>query len=179
MPAVVGLLLLLGIVSPSYRAGPEGSQVLVLQSYHQGQRWSNQQLDGIREAFDSTGRPYALYVEHLDPKRWADDTYLGSFRQLLIAKYSSVLLDAIVVTDNSAFHFIRAHRDDLFGQVPVVFSGVNFFRASMRDDLQQMTGVTETFQVILVDPSYNAGDSGDGIITMNYKDIQQTDSETG
>jgi PAS domain S-box-containing protein len=145
MPALVGILLFLGIVSTPCFANPAAHQVLVLQSYHQGQRWTDQQLHGIRNALDSNHEPYALYVEHLDTKRWSDDAYLDSFRQLLLTKYASVLLDAIVATDNSAFEFIREHRDALFGQVPVVFSGVNFFRESMRDDLAQVTGVAETF----------------------------------
>lgn len=37
----------------------------------------------------------------------------------------------------------------------------------------------ETFQIILQDPAYSAGDTGDGIITMNYKDVNLTDGETG
>ncbi len=37
----------------------------------------------------------------------------------------------------------------------------------------------ETFQIILQDPAFNAGDTGDGIITINYKDVNLTDSETG
>ncbi len=40
-------------------------------------------------------------------------------------------------------------------------------------------GVSETFEVILQDPAYNAGDTGDGIITMNYQDVNHTDSQTG
>ncbi len=39
--------------------------------------------------------------------------------------------------------------------------------------------VSETFQIILQDPAYEAGDTGDGIITMNYQDVNLTDSETG
>ncbi len=42
-----------------------------------------------------------------------------------------------------------------------------------------VTGVSETFQVILEDPTFNAGDTGDGIITMNYQDVTATHSETG
>jgi Peptidase family C25/Propeptide_C25/FlgD Ig-like domain/Carboxypeptidase regulatory-like domain len=41
------------------------------------------------------------------------------------------------------------------------------------------TGVVETFQVILQDPAYGAGDTGDGVITMNYQDVNPTHSETG
>jgi hypothetical protein len=37
----------------------------------------------------------------------------------------------------------------------------------------------ETFQIILEDPAYNAGDTGDGIITFNYQDVNLTDGETG
>lgn len=42
-----------------------------------------------------------------------------------------------------------------------------------------VSGVRETFQVILHDPAYGAGDTGDGIITMNYQDVNHTDQETG
>ncbi|MDX2473134.1 MAG: C25 family cysteine peptidase [Candidatus Krumholzibacteria bacterium] len=42
-----------------------------------------------------------------------------------------------------------------------------------------VTDVPETFQVILTDPAYSAGDTGDGILTMNYQSITQTDHETG
>ncbi len=37
----------------------------------------------------------------------------------------------------------------------------------------------ETFQIILQDPAFNAGDTGDGIITINYKEVNLTDAETG
>ena len=42
-----------------------------------------------------------------------------------------------------------------------------------------VTGAVETFQVVLDDPAYRAGDTGDGIITMNYLDVTPTDAETG
>ncbi len=37
----------------------------------------------------------------------------------------------------------------------------------------------ETFEVILQDPAFDAGDTGDGIITMNYQEVNHTDGETG
>ncbi len=40
-------------------------------------------------------------------------------------------------------------------------------------------GVSETFEVILDDPAYGSGDTGDGIITMHYQDVNHTDAETG
>ena len=40
-------------------------------------------------------------------------------------------------------------------------------------------GSTETFQAILYDPAYTAGDSGDGLIVCQYNDISNTDSTNG
>ncbi len=42
-------------------------------------------------------------------------------------KYQAIHFDLIAATDNDAFDFLIAHRDDLFGETPVVFCGVNWF----------------------------------------------------
>ena len=116
---IIFLLLWLGIQPLTCLSGQDRSNILVLQSYHHGQGWTDRQLEGARAALDAAGQPYTLYVEHLDSKRWVVDGHL------------------------EAFH--RRHRATLFGNVPVVFSGVNFFRDELLDDFDQVTGVAETF----------------------------------
>ena len=70
--------------------------------------------------------------------------HFNNLRQLFAHKYRSVRFDAIVTTDNDAFDFIRSYRDALFPGVPVVFCGVNWFRAEQLQGLQGITGVAET-----------------------------------
>ncbi len=45
--------------------------------------------------------------------------------------------------------------------------------------LNYMNNATETFQVMLYDPAYLAGDSGDGLIVAQYQTVNQTDYENG
>ncbi len=43
----------------------------------------------------------------------------------------------------------------------------------------EIGGAIETFQAVLLDPAYEAGDTGDGIIVMQYETVNQVDSLNG
>ena len=117
--------------------------VLVLNSYHQGMDWTDGELAGLRESLDK-GHAAELYIEYMDSKRLLDQVHFENIRRLLAYKYRSIKLDAIAVTDNDAFEFMRRYRDELFPGIPVVFSGVNWFRAEQLTGLPGFTGVAET-----------------------------------
>ena len=117
--------------------------VLVLNSYHQGMDWTDGELAGLKE---SLGKAHSaeLYIEYMDSKRVLDQIHFENIRRLLAYKYRSIKLDAIVVTDNDAFDFMRRYRDELFPGVPVVFCGVNWFQPEQLRGLSSFTGVAET-----------------------------------
>ena len=117
--------------------------VLVLNSYHQGMDWTDGELAGLRESLDK-GQATEFYIEYMDSKRFLDQVHFENIRRLLAYKYRSIKLDAIAVTDNDAFEFMRRYRDELFPGIPVVFSGVNWFRAEQLRGLTGFTGVAET-----------------------------------
>ncbi|MFB0937049.1 MAG: ABC transporter substrate binding protein [Propionivibrio sp.] len=117
--------------------------VLVLNSYHQGMDWTDGELAGLRESLDKS-RAAELYIEYMDSKRLLDQVHFENIRRLLAYKYRSIKLDAIAVTDNDAFEFMRRYRDELFPGTPVVFTGVNWFRAEQLSGLRGFTGVAET-----------------------------------
>ncbi|MEI7612168.1 MAG: ABC transporter substrate binding protein [Betaproteobacteria bacterium] len=117
--------------------------VLILNSYHQGMDWTDGETVGIRESFENYG-PVEFHIEYMDTKRSLDTTHFDNLRQLFSHKYRSIQLDAIVVTDNDAYDFMRHHRDKLFPRVPVVFCGVNWFRDEQLDGLSKFTGVAES-----------------------------------
>jgi PAS domain S-box-containing protein len=141
---IVVSLLLLTAASPA-SADEIVHRVLILNSYHQGMHWVDQQVAGIRDALKAEVDKLEIYIEHLDAKRTADSQFLEPYRRMLALKNEHIGLDAIVSTDNDAFAFIKTYRDDLFGRIPVVFSGINFYRDAMLADFPLVSGVAETF----------------------------------
>ncbi len=82
-------------------------------------------------------------------------------------------------------NMIAVYWDDLYEQASN--SGVYYWHDVANHRLiiewdnvaNAVSGVPETFQVILHDPAHDAGDTGDGVITMNYQSVTPTDAETG
>jgi len=142
------LLLLVGVGVCVAEAGPpaDKTHVLLLNSYHAGMDWTDGETAGVREVLQSAGRNVLLHIEYMDTKRLADDVHFENLRRLLAHKYRNIRLAAIIATDNDAFNFLQRYRDDLFGAVPVVFTGVNFFDDRMLDRVTGYTGVAETFE---------------------------------
>lgn len=127
--------------------GQEKPHVLLLNSYHYGLTWADDETAGIRDVLEKSGVPVELHVEYMDAKRLIDDTQLMNLRQLLEYKYRNTRFSSILVNDNDAFEFIKKHRSDkIFAGIPVVFAGVNFFRTEMLAGVSGFTGVAETFE---------------------------------
>jgi len=144
--ALVCLLALLFFSAIHVGSAADKVHVLLLNSYHAGMDWTDGETTGVREVLKHDGRDVLLHIEYMDTKRLADATHFENLRQLLAYKYRNIRLAAIIATDNDAFNFLQRYRDGLFGDVPVIFTGVNFFRDKMLDGLHGYTGVAETFE---------------------------------
>jgi diguanylate cyclase (GGDEF)-like protein/PAS domain S-box-containing protein len=117
--------------------------VLILNSYHQGMDWTDGQIAGVRESVDRM-EALQFHIEYMDAKRLTDAAHLENLHRLFSHKYRSIRFDAIVSTDNDAYDFLIRYRDELFPRVPVVFSGVNWFRDEQIRELSDFTGVVES-----------------------------------
>jgi two-component system sensor histidine kinase/response regulator len=126
--------------------GAQKTHVLLLNSYHVGMDWTDGQTAGVREVLAAGGRPVDLHVEHMDTKRLAGTVHFDNLRRLFEHKYQGTRFDAVIATDNDAFNFLRAYRQTLFPGIPVIFTGVNFFRDAMLEGVSGFTGVAETFE---------------------------------
>lgn len=98
--------------------------VLILNSYHQGFAWTDEQMEGIQEEVKASGKELEIYVEYLDWKKIPTDHNEKGFYDLIHYKYSDKKIDVVICTDDSAFQFALKYRDDLFKSAPIVFSGV-------------------------------------------------------
>ena len=123
-------------------------KILILHSYHRGLSWTENISSGIesvlREA-QAFGMKISIDYEYMDTKRFSTEEY---YRRLIeLYKYKKLTYDVIIAADDNALNFLLKNRDDLFGSVPVVFCGVNFFSKKGLKGKKFYTGVVEAFDV--------------------------------
>lgn len=118
--------------------------VLILHSYHSGMVWVDNLEKSIRE--ELLLPPFedlVIHTEYMDSKRNLGQPYLDRLVRIYHDKYTGLDLELILATDNNALDFLVRHREELFGNAPIVFGGVNNFTEDMIAGVPDITGVTE------------------------------------
>lgn len=120
-------------------------RVLILNSYNLDLQWTEEEIEGIRSVLDKD--TIELRYAFMDTKNIAPSS--ANFERLYqeYRYFYRTPFDLIVATDNDAFNFLRIYRDRLFPRTPVVFCGVNYFRAAMLKGHEGFTGVAESFDL--------------------------------
>ena len=138
------LVLIIGF-SPDGLAFKEAARkrVLVLHSYYQGYKWTDDENRGIESVLKPAIGTNNLYIEYMDTKKIFGDLYSQRLYEIYKLKYKNFKFDVIIVTDNNAFEFMLKYRDDLFPGTPVVFCGVNYFEETQLRGQKLITGVNE------------------------------------
>ena len=150
IPACFILLVTIsGFICPPAYAGKVVAQdndkykILILNSYHKEFEWTDGQVSAAREILTSNLTNSELYIEYMDTKRVNNKEYLVLVYKTLWLKYRNVKLDAIIATDDNALNFLLAHRNELFGEVPVVFGGINGYSDTLLADRTLFTGLLD------------------------------------
>ncbi len=123
-------------------------KILILNSYHKEFEWTDGQVSAAIEVLTTNLKNPALYVEYMDTKRVNSEEYLGLFYEALRLKYRNVKFDAIITTDDNAMHFVLKHHKELFGDVPVVFCGINGYSDTLLAGRTLFTGMIEVLDII-------------------------------
>ncbi|WP_245628661.1 ABC transporter substrate binding protein [Salidesulfovibrio brasiliensis] len=118
--------------------------VLYINSYHHGYRWSDNIFEGIRSTLDESEFKINLQIEYMDTKKYAYDFSAQRLLPLFRDKFRNERFDVVIVSDNDAFNFALEHRDTLFPGVPIVFCGVNDLKSR---SIPNVTGVIENFPI--------------------------------
>jgi len=148
LAACLAVLLLLAGHARAADAQAQRKQILLLNSYHQNFQWNESIFRGLTDVLRPKETGIILHVENMDTKRVEfTDHSAQQLRDVIAHKYRGTPLDLIMVTDNNAFDFVRAHHRALFPEVPVVFCGVNFFEDEQIADHPLFTGVAETLDI--------------------------------
>lgn len=123
------------------------ANVLMINSYHFGYRWSDQVVKGFRETLMAAAPRTELYVEYLDSKRIYSPSAFDRLADLIREKYRHVPLDAVIAADDNSLRFLKQHRRSLFAGVPAVFCGANELDPATLDGMAPVTGINETADV--------------------------------
>jgi signal transduction histidine kinase len=123
-------LAVLGIAAVPANPDSGPRRVLLINSYHQGYEWTDSIVRGIRETLQRSHVPIDLDIEYLDQRRRGDRENVEAAAQYYKRKFARTQLDAIIASDDPAVRFILKRRVELFGDVPVVFCGVNEYHGS-------------------------------------------------
>ncbi len=130
---------------PDLSAIPSGNaqDVLILNSYHMGYSWSDNEMDGIIGTLRESHFSIRPIVEYLDCKRFPSMEHFDRLRDLFTQKYHGRKFGVVIAADNPALRFALKYRPQLFPGASIIFCGINGFRRDMIDGYDKVTGVAE------------------------------------
>ncbi len=105
--------------------GLKGQSVLVLHSYSEDFIWTRDLQESIRESFESIQDPFTMRIEYMDSKNAYTDAIKERLFDLYRTKYAPGDFDIVIATDNIAYNFLVEYKETLFGDIPVVATGIN------------------------------------------------------
>jgi len=142
------LTLLLGcflsLPADGHIINPSGKErVLVLNSYHQGYTWGDNEVAGLLASFAASDIKADLEIEYLDTKHMPEQEHFPQLLELFRVKLAHQPTDLILTMDDPAFEFAISNRKKLFAGIPIVFIGVNDFNPTMLKGEENVTGAVE------------------------------------
>ncbi len=122
------------------------TNVLLLNSYHQGYQWTDNITKAIEKELLKSLPNTRLYIEYMDTKRHIAPEYYTKLENIFSIKYENIKLAAIICSDDNAFNFVKKN-NNLFNNAPIVFCGVAAIDSNEFKNHINFTGILETFDV--------------------------------
>jgi len=120
----------------------EGKKVLFINSYHKGNRWSDDIENGVRKIFDQSSRAVDLKFFRMDSKRNKSEKFmkLAALRakQLILTWEPEIVIAA---DDNASKYIVSPYIKGT--STPVVFCGVNWDASEYGFPCANITGMIE------------------------------------
>lgn len=140
---VVSLLCLAPSPSSAQTQNVSPARILYINAYHPGYKWSDDIENALISSFKSSSREIELSIVYLDSRRFSDDRQVAQWAEVIESKYADYPFELVITSDNTAYNFATRHRDRLFPNLPIVFSGYNNLRSEMLRGIPNITGVNE------------------------------------
>ncbi len=141
MKNIIALLLLTILATPLFAIKKQN--VLILHSYNQSYKWTNDLNIGIDEVLKEKFTNIRVFIEYMDTKRYVSNNHYDNLLAVYTNKYKDVKFDLIISSDNNAYNFLKKYNKTLFKSAPVVFSGVNYLKEGDLDGFENFTGINE------------------------------------
>jgi len=110
--------------------------------------WVQDITRAVHDILEPEKNNLIIHIENMDTKRIYTPKHLVQLNNTYKTKYRDIKFSLILSSDNNALDFLKENREELFGNVPVVFSGINFFHDSDLDGYTNYTGITEEFDLL-------------------------------
>jgi len=138
--------LFLAIHLPLSAASPPKKRVLILHSFHKGQKWNDDLSRGIVDVLKNIA--VEVDFEYMDAKRNSDEDHFSNLYRLYRHKYRLRPVDVVISTDESALDFLLTNREEVFPNSTVVFCGVKFLEENKLFGEKNITGVIEQVDIV-------------------------------
>lgn len=122
-------------------------KVLIIHSYHRGDKWSDDIGAGIKNELKRSVTNIDIVYEYMDSQRYPEKKNTSFLIRYYAYKYVANPPDIIVVTDESALKFIMNYRDVTFPNIPIVFCGIKYFNENLLYGEHGITGVVEKVNI--------------------------------
>lgn len=133
-------LFISGLLLATLAHANPGSNVLLVNSYHHGFKWTDDIVAGVKSVLAGN---VDLRIEYLDNRRVSSKPYLENIYESFRIKFKGIRYDVIIVSDDPALDLLLDLRDELFPGTPVVFCGINDFNEARLRGQPLYTGVVE------------------------------------
>lgn len=130
------------ILAISLHVSARRQKILILHSYHQGLKWTDNITNGILSVLNKHDN-LEIQFEYMDTKRRYDEEYLEEFVKLYRLKHKSIPYSVVIASDNNALYFTRDYQKEFFKDIPIVFCSIDQFDDSLIKGMTNITGVTE------------------------------------
>ena len=145
--------------------------ILILQSYHKGYKWSDDISKTIEKNFANQENVFISTV-YMDTKRIDTPEYLNEFYHYYKERFTHAKFDVVMAVDNSALAFVQDHYQELFANVPIVFLGINNYEPSLIKGIDRVSGVVEDVDIEKnIDLILSLQPTLDKILIINEKSI--------
>ena len=141
------LLITLSMASLAIGQSMHDKKVLILNSYHAGLKWTDDQVSAAKAVLLKTYPDIEVYTEYMDTKRYYSVEYLEQLRDIFWLKYQHIKFDAIITTDDNALYFVMKYHESFFAEAPVSFCGINNYNKTMLEGREQVTGLVEVLDI--------------------------------
>ncbi len=140
-------IILLVLIIQTISLAENQKHVLVIHSYNYSFPTTNPFLAGLNAVFDTID--VKIDIEFLDWKKSPTEENINNFYNYIKHKVNHVEpFSAIITSDDKALEFVLEYQNELFSNIPIVFSGVNNHKlALIQNDNQWITGIAESISI--------------------------------